>query len=310
MFKLGDDESINRHKGDRKVKYGEADENKDESQSPAEELEEIAEVEEEEDIEGVEKLQLEEDKEAKVDNVASVVQKEDVDDTFNGEMAGNDHASDGNREEGDSDDESDDGGSQFPDTKLEMNFSSAKEGKVVEFKTAVPAVEEATFVQEQNKNINSAVTSKLHSGSRGQPQWKIDEQTAKEDNRQKRGKKGKLKKMKEKYKDQDEEEKAMRMQILQESQKNKEESKKFKKKQDKIAAEEKKKRNQEFVKEKMQRNREKAAAKEALKKSKEEAGETFIDEDDEGSGDEDQKGGTGDLVNVLDSITGESVVEI
>merc|ERR1712141_701397 len=119
------------------------------------------------------------------------------------------------------------------------------QGKVVELKTTSTSqgIDMGKFV-----NTTSGETDKskkvIKEAGRGQPQWKIDQQnTTKEDNRQKRGKKGKLKKMKEKYKDQDEDERALKMTLLHESQKNKEDTKKYKKKQAKIEAEERKKRN-------------------------------------------------------------------
>merc|ERR1712223_2190473 len=91
------------------------------------------------------------------------------------------------------------------------------------------------------------------------------------------------------------------------SQKNKEDSKKYKKKQEKIEAEERKKRNHELLKERIRKNREKEAAKEALKHVKELNGETFHDDisDDEYIDNSENT----ELVTLLKSITGAPTSE-
>ena len=301
MFKMGDEESISRHKGDRKVKYEHEDtetndqsskndtKKNDEQEVLVEELEKLdvndddSEHDKEGDEENFNVDELEDEKDTEIENVHDV--------------------------KGLASDDSDKEGGQdipeFPDAELEINFSSGKQGKVVEFKTQSSSqpVEELKFIDDPKSKVDAQKSTKA--SGRGQPQWKLDQQnSSKDDNRQKRGKKGKLKKMKEKYKDQDEEDKMLAMKLLQESQKNKEDSKKYRKKQEKLEAEERKKRNQEFVKEKMQKNREKAAAREALKQAKEEAGEKYEEEEDS----EDENKDTGDnneLVDVVDSITGK-----
>ena len=305
MFKIGDEESILRHKGDRKVKYDQE--------------------EPEINNQGItDDVQKDEDQESVEDQMENLDVK-DSDSEMNkaeNEEKANDHLSEGEKSaenEGDSDEINTDtqdnvtkddhqGGEgipEFPDAELEINFSSAKQGKVIEFKTAstTQTIEEAKFVNDPKGKGDSQKPGKAP--GRGLPQWKLDQQnSSKEDNRQKRGKKGKLKKMKEKYKDQDEEDKMLAMKLLQESQKNKEDSKKYRKKQEKIEAEERKKRNQEFVREKMQKNREKAAAKEALKQAKEQAGEKYEEEEDSEDDEKDNGDNNNELVDVIDSITG------
>ena len=300
MFKMGDEDSILRHKGDRKVKYEQEEDIESNDPSSASN---INEVEKEETIEDqMENLEVNEDdsnsdKEDDDNNTISDDKEIDIVDDENDV--------DNTDSEKDEPSLTDDNNiPEFPDAELEINFSSAKQGKVVEFKTqsSSQTVEEPKFVNSLKSKTDQQKNTKAP--GRGLPQWKLDQQnSSKEDNRQKRGKKGKLKKMKEKYKDQDEEDKILAMKLLQESQKNKEDSKKYRKKQEKIAAEERKKRNQEFVKEKMQKNREKAAAREAMKKAKEEAGEKYEDEDSE-----DENKDTGDsneMVDIIDSITGK-----
>merc|ERR1719323_3060147 len=89
--------------------------------------------------------------------------------------------------------------------------------------------------------------------------------------------------------------------------KNKEDSKKYKKKQEKIEAEERKKRNHDLLKERIQKNREKEAAKEALKHVRELNGEAFHDDisDDEYIDNSENT----ELVTLLNSITGAPTSE-
>merc|ERR1712150_442802 len=201
MFKIGDEESILRHKGDRKVKYDQE--------------------EPEINNQGItEDVQKDEDQESVEDQMENLDVK-DSDSEMNkaeNEEKANDHLSVGEKSaenEGDSDEINTDtqdnvtkddhqGGEgipEFPDAELEINFSSAKQGKVIEFKTAstTQTIEEAKFVNDPKGKGDSQEPGKAP--GRGLPQWKLDQQnSSKEDNRQKRGKKGKLKKMKEKYK--------------------------------------------------------------------------------------------------------------
>ena len=298
MFKLGDEESIARHKGDRKVKFDQDEHDNKEHALYDEESEPEADDDQQSLQDKMDDLDVS-DKEVKLEeDIESVDSSEDekgAEININKDSTHNDNDVNSDKEEAEH------GVQEFPDAELKINFSSGREGKVVELKTASPfqTIEEAKFIHGAVLEVDKTKSKK--EPGRGQPQWKLDQQNmSKEDNKQKRGKKGKLKKIKEKYKDQDEEDKALVMQLLQESQKNKEDSKKYKKKQDKLAAEEKKKRNQEFAREKLQRNHEKAAAREALKNAKEQAGEDF-DDDEEGSEDEKENIGSNDY---LDSITG------
>ena len=312
MFKLGDEESVARHINDRRVRF---EQDEDETPKTQEVLEEISEHDVEslgDEIESINVLD-DEEKEIEVDDDSKLPENKSSDeikkDDSDIENQVHDDENELQNDETNSDSENNNPDvPQFPDTELEIKYSLGKQGKVVELKTTSTSqgIEAAKFV-----NTTSSETDKskkvIKEAGRGQPQWKIDQQNStKEDNRQKRGKKGKLKKMKEKYKDQDEDERALKMTLLHESQKNKEDTKKYKKKQAKIEAEERKKRNKEFANEKIQRNQEKAAAREALKQARVEAGETQIDDDEELSGDENKDdSGYNELIDTLNSITGK-----
>ena len=132
---------------------------------------------------------------------------------------------------------------EFPDTNLQMNFSSVTGG--LEFKANLtPEValqdQKPSFATENNKkaknkatksagttskaNINtteaknkksSAITSpNSDDEEKGRPLAAADQNEGQKQQQMKRGQKGKQKKIKEKYKDQDEEEKNLRMQLL------------------------------------------------------------------------------------------------
>ena len=133
---------------------------------------------------------------------------------------------------------------EFPDTNLQMNFSSVTGG--LEFKANLtPEValqdQKPSFATENNKkaknratksagsttskaNINtteaknkksSAITSpNSDDEEKGRPLAAADQNEGQKQQQMKRGQKGKQKKIKEKYKDQDDEEKALRMQLL------------------------------------------------------------------------------------------------
>ena len=136
---------------------------------------------------------------------------------------------------------------EFPDTNLQMNFSSVTGG--LEFKANLtPEValqdQKPSFATENNKkaknratksagsttskaNINtteaknkksSAITSPNSDDDddqeKGRPLAAADQNEGQKQQQMKRGQKGKQKKIKEKYKDQDDEEKALRMQLL------------------------------------------------------------------------------------------------
>ena len=137
---------------------------------------------------------------------------------------------------------------EFPDTNLQMNFSSVTGG--LEFKANLtPEValqdQKPSFATENNKkaknkatksagtsttskaNINtteaknkksSAITSPNSDDDgdqeKGRPLAATDQNEGQKQQQMKRGQKGKQKKIKEKYKDQDDEEKALRMQLL------------------------------------------------------------------------------------------------
>merc|ERR1712088_1081091 len=199
MFKLGDDESVARHINDRRVRF---EQDEDETPKTQEELEEISEHDVEslgDEIESINVLDHEE-KEIEVDADSKIPENKSSDEMEKDDSYIENQINDGDNElkndESNSDsDKNNPDVPQFPDTELEIKYSLGKQGKVVELKTTSTSqgIEAAKFV-----NATSSETDKskkvIKEAGRGQPQWKIDQQNStKEDNRQKRGKKGKLK---------------------------------------------------------------------------------------------------------------------
>merc|ERR1712029_142869 len=190
----------------------------------------------------------------------------------------------------------------FPDTELKVVTTG--QGRI-EFVAAemeneggeTPVQSEpVVFVDSKaGSGVNKTGGDKKEPSKRGQPAWMIE----KKSQPTKRGQKGKMKKMKEKYKDQDEEDKELAMQLLQKT--SKEDSKKNRKKQEKLEADARKKKNAELNLQRMNRNA--AAAK--TKQIQHAAAE--------GSGDEDEDKTAAQAVNVasemLDSLTGVPVAE-
>merc|ERR1712060_233344 len=119
------------------------------------------------------------------------------------------------------------------------------------------------------------------SSGRGLPQWKLDQKNIKE-------------------------ERTLAMKLLHESQKDKESSKKYRKKQEKLEAEERKKRNHELLQERILKNQEREAAREALKQAKERNGEEFEDDSVDDFG---HASINTELDTILDSLTGVPTVE-
>merc|ERR1711902_136661 len=95
MFKMGDEDSILRHKGDRKVKY-----------------------EQEEDIENSDPTSA--------SNINEVEKEESIEDQMEN-LEVNDEASNSDKDEPSPSE--DNNVPEFPDAELEINFTSAKQGK-------------------------------------------------------------------------------------------------------------------------------------------------------------------------------------
>eukprot|EP00090_Calanus_glacialis_P025473 TRINITY_DN3980_c0_g1_i1.p1 TRINITY_DN3980_c0_g1~~TRINITY_DN3980_c0_g1_i1.p1 ORF type:complete len:997 (-),score=375.72 TRINITY_DN3980_c0_g1_i1:115-3105(-) len=218
MFKLEDD-SVERHKGDRKIRgLEEAMEvAKAEIESVTESLDEV-----EIDVEGGESSD-EEQEEVKLDAIDEQNEPETED---NEEVVTEERESSvvSERESEvsakESEEEKEDGSeekalTEFPDTDVKIGFDRLGS---VEIKTrSVSVSEEPVLVAPGNKSNKK--DKKKGGGNPGPKEIKQEEPKKSENVR---GKKGKLKKIKEKYKDQDDEERELRMQILQSQGKEKE----------------------------------------------------------------------------------------
>ena len=134
---------------------------------------------------------------------------------------------------------------EFPDTNLQMNFSSVTGG--LEFKANLtpevalqdqkPSFAENKKATSKSKKKSAGTSSKANINTteaknkkssaitspdsdddgdqeKGRPLAATDQNEGQKQQQMKRGQKGKQKKIKEKYKDQDDEEKALRMQLL------------------------------------------------------------------------------------------------
>jgi len=218
MFKLEDD-SVERHKGDRKIRGLEEvmEVDKEEIESVTESLDEV-----EIDVEGGESSD-EEKEEVKLDAIEEQKEPEiednKVDATEERESSVvSEKESEASAKE--SEEEKEDGSeekalTEFPDTDVKIGFDRLGS---VEIKTrSVSVSEEPVLVAPGNKSNKK--DKKKGAGNQGPKEIK-QEEPKKSDNI--RGKKGKLKKIKEKYKDQDDEERELRMQILQSQGKEKE----------------------------------------------------------------------------------------
>jgi len=218
MFKLEDD-SVDRHKGDRKIRgLEEAMEvDKEEIESVTESLDEV-----EIDVEGGESSD-EEKEEAKLDAIEEqkepeieenkLDEKEDRESSVVSEKESEVSAKESEEEKEDGSEEK--ALTEFPDTDVKIGFDRLGS---VEIKTrSVSVSEEPVLVAPGNKSNKK--DKKKGGGNQGPKEIK-QEEPKKSDNI--RGKKGKLKKIKEKYKDQDDEERELRMQILQSQGKEKE----------------------------------------------------------------------------------------
>merc|ERR1712029_831645 len=295
MFKL-DEESIPRHANERKVRTQlEEDEIEIKEQASSDKLEEC-------------EIKVEDDEpqdeagEAAADGQGSSQQMgesqlEDQEEKSSPEVELKPDGDNGDESSGKENEECD-----FPDTELKVVATGqgriefvAAEMENGEGETPVQS-EPVVFVDSKaGSGVNKTGGEKKEPSKRGQPAWMIE----KKSQPTKRGQKGKMKKMKEKYKDQDEEDKELAMQLLQKT--SKEDSKKNRKKQEKLEADARKKKNAELNLQRMNRN---AAA--AKTKQQQHAAAA------EGSGDEDEDKTAAQVVNVasemLDSLTGVPVV--
>ena len=103
---------------------------------------------------------------------------------------------------------------KLPEPLLEKSENATFTEKLAEMKIKSAENQEMTEKPEIEEEYEFPEV-KMKEKKRSLPQWKIDQQETKNNNKQVRGKKGKNKKIKNKYGDQDEEEREMIMQMLQ-----------------------------------------------------------------------------------------------
>jgi len=211
MFKLEDD-SVERHKGDRKIRGLEEsmEADKAEIESVTESLDDVEidveggessdEEKEEEKLEDIDE-QMEPETEIKIEDVAN-----EEEESATSEKESVDSAKENEEEDVNVDEPV----TEFPDTDVKIGFDRLGS---VEIKTkAVSVSEEPAFAHGMAWHKANKTNKKKGDGNAGPKEIKQEEPKKPENVR---GKKGKLKKIKEKYKDQDDEERELRMQILQ-----------------------------------------------------------------------------------------------
>merc|ERR1712192_117792 len=245
LFRLEDD-SVERHKDERKVRgLEEAKQDGKESESVEELSDKVEDVEI--DVEGGDssdeeeadsKVTLEEIKEEGEDHAEEDAPQEAV---LDAREEGNSEASDDEAAEEESKtqtttEELTSDAIEFPDTDVKIGYDRLGS---VEIKTRTVSTSEDANVENKGNNKKEknkaqkgqkSEPNKEKGGGRAAPAWKIEEEAKKSDHV--RGKKGKMKKMKEKYKDQDDEERELRMKLLQSSGSQDDEAKSKKKKKE------------------------------------------------------------------------------
>ena len=215
LFKL-EESSIERHKGERKIR-GVEDPADVTAESVAEGLEEIEINVEEGDSEDEEEEKKQSEEEEKLETIAEKVtdtEEKDDEEMEQGEAEEEEVADeikevdDGTNEEVDADEE-DTNLTEFPDTDVKVGLDRLGS---VEIKVKTEADEKQSELGERQGQRKGK--KKGGQGQREQKQkTEVTDQGKKSENV--RGKKGKMKKIKEKYKDQDDEERELRMQLLQ-----------------------------------------------------------------------------------------------
>lgn len=294
MFKLGD-ESIEKHRGERKVRT------LDEMEGPT--LETLA---EDEDIEiKIEDDELEEGKLSDVKEEPSSCDVVTDEQSSSSSLKDREEPPINNCEEETSQGEKQDVGQktsdadlsdkgpQFPDTTLAMDFSSG----VLEFKAESKNVPKPSFdstTVNKTKRGSKKKNDKGPSTHSDEEEQDCDEEEGSGKGRKqqpKRGQKGKQKKIREKYKDQDEEEKELRMQLLHQAQK--EDGKRAKKRQ---------------KEQQMKTEKENKLARAKAKQHLQQRGQTFRQEstmqDNEAAAEEEGAIRVSDEVDMIDALTG------
>lgn len=212
LFKL-EESSVERHKGERKVRKFDDDEmsvttvtTENEQLESIHEDEEII-IEGSDDEEKMEEA-IKEGLSEKVEELSLEPQAE----------SSKPKDSDDSNKEGESEE---DDGPQFPDTHIKIEHDTGKvtmqaDPKLERLQSIDSQEVEETLIQAAPLKVKK-YEKKLKANKKSQkqePEVKEEPANKRDQNQPKRGQKGKLKKIKEKYKDQDEEERILRMEIL------------------------------------------------------------------------------------------------
>lgn len=238
MFKL-EEGSVERHRGERRVRMLEDQISTGQEESSAQE------------DQGKEDVEIAIDENAASDDDDDDDKKEDAENINEKKL---EEIEEEQEKEGSESEEEDDK-EAFPDTSIEVKYSTETGGVQVKARgvsesldNADDATKAGTDSKEEELIVFSKNTKKKTQGKKiankpSKPAQEQGDPKGKDGNQMnKRGKKGKNKKIKDKYKDQDEEDRELRMQILQVSQKdNKRNKKKQQQQQQSQSTEEQKK---------------------------------------------------------------------
>lgn len=214
LFKL-EESSVERHKGERRVRKFDDDEMSVATATTENEQMESIQEDEEIPLEGS-------DDDEKIEQAIKSELSEKVDDLQlepQPETSKTSSKDSGESAKEDGSEESDDDGPKFPDTHIKIEHDTGKVTMQADPKLerlqSMENQEEETLIQAAPLKVKK-YEQKLKPKKKTQKQQEEvkDESSKRDPNQPKRGQKGKLKKIKEKYKDQDEEERLMRMEIL------------------------------------------------------------------------------------------------
>ena len=223
LFKL-EDSSVERHRGERKIRGLEEESIASDVQSVTELIEDDVEINIEEGDSEDESEQVEEGNSEAPEKLESIEEeKEHETSTVKEETPDSETESSSDIDEKE---ETDDVVSEFPDTdvKIGLDRLGSVEIKVKAENEDLKPIEVAT---DKTKGNNKKANGKFSNtqGTRDHQKNKQNQKESVEEAKKSenvRGKKGKMKKIKEKYKDQDDEERELRMQLLQSQGKGKE----------------------------------------------------------------------------------------
>jgi predicted ribosome quality control (RQC) complex YloA/Tae2 family protein len=195
LFKL-EESSIERHKGERRVRRFDDDA----SSIAATDLESINEEEIVVESDEEDGTKVEEADENKIPDAQTVAVETGTVKTEN------------------SDEEEEEDNSQFPDTHIKVEHSTGEVDIKFDPKISVSQHEEMTLVEAAPLKVKKYEKKlKPQKKQPSQPQQQDTRSTDEKNQNPKRGQKGKMKKIKEKYRDQDDEERDLRMRVLKSS---------------------------------------------------------------------------------------------